>query len=100
MDKPMLDRRKFVRLEIPLPIRVISRNNSIEKTVTKNISPLGIRFETKKENINVADELEIKIEIPHSLSPVHARAKVVWKKKLSTEDSAPYDLGCKFINIE
>ena len=98
--KPVLDRRKFVRIEVPLNIRIIDKQNRIDETVTKNISPLGLRFQTKSEEMAVGDELEITIQIPRALSPVHTKAAVVWKKKLSTEDSAPYDLGCKFATIE
>jgi len=46
------------------------------------------------------DIAELKIDIPNALSPVHAKAKVIWKRKLSTENGAPFDMGCEFTNIE
>jgi len=40
------------------------------------------------------------MEMPGTLSSIHARAKVVWKKKLSTENGTPFDIGCEFVRIE
>ena len=100
MVKKGQERRKYLRVEAPLSIRVINKDNSVYQTTAKDISPLGLRFEAGKYNIEMNDELELKIEIPKILSPVHAKAKVVWKRKISTENSSPYDIGCEFVKIE
>ena len=100
MSKQFKERRRYLRIETPLKIRVIHKEKIIAETTTKNISPLGLRFETKDPSMEIDDPLEIQIEIPKALNPVHAKASVIWKNKTATEDSAPYDVGCEFTRIE
>ena len=100
MSDSVQERRKYLRVETPLQIRVITKDKGIIETTTKNISPLGLRFEFTGEGLEAKDEIELRMEIPNTLNPVHAKARVVWKKKLSTEDKAPFDLGCEFTKIE
>jgi len=101
MARPTQERRKYIRVGTPLAIRVIiGKNAVVQEFRTADISPLGLRFVTAESGIEINDEIELKIEIPGALSPVHAKAKVVWKKKLSTDDDAPYNIGCEFIRIE
>lgn len=100
MPKPAQERRQYLRVETPLAIRAIFADGYLQQTQTKDISPLGIRFVTEKNDVNIDDEIELKIEIPGGLSPVHAKAKVVWKRKRSIENGAPYDIGCEFTKIE
>ena len=100
MSRPTQERRKYLRVGPPLAVRVIIGNNSVHETQTKDISPLGLRVVAGENAININDEIELKLGIPEALSPVHAKAKVVWKKKLSTENGAPYDIGCEFTKIE
>ena len=100
MAKLDQERRKYLRIESPLKIRVISKSSVIRRAATKDISPLGLRFETDQKDIKINDPLELKIEMPGSLCPVHANAKVIWKKKVSTEDNAPFDIGCEFTKVE
>lgn len=94
------ERRQYLRIEAPLNIRIISGNNAVQETETKDISPLGLRFESKDDVFNINDTVELKIAIPNALSPVHARAKVLWKKKTSEQAEAPVSIGCEFTDIE
>lgn len=94
------ERRRHLRVEIPLDLRVIGPDNAIYTAKTKNISPLGFRFESRRGDIKVNSEIELKIDIPEISRSVHAKAKVVWRRKLSQQDGAPYDVGCEFIKIE
>ena len=94
------ERRKYLRVGTPLNVRAIGKNNVIHQATTKDISPFGLRFETKESGLDINDEIELTIKIPDSLSPIHAKAKVVWKKRLSTENGAPSDVGCEFTKIE
>jgi hypothetical protein len=100
MVKPIQERRKYLRTETPVNIRVISKNNAVEEAETKDISPIGLRFKSKTASMAISEELELKIEMPGTSSSVHTKAKVVWKKKLSTEDGAPFTIGCEFSGIE
>ena len=100
MAKPSHERGKYLRIETPLKVRAINKDNVICDTQTKDISPLGLRFEVKEDIAGINDELDLTLEIPNSLSPIHAKAKVVWKKSLSTADKSPQDIGCEFKKIE
>ena len=100
MPKPAPERRKYLRVKVPLGVRVISKGRIVLETKTKDISPLGLRFDSAEAGLNINDEIELKIEIPGRPSPVHAKAKIVWEKKLSTENGSPYGVGCEFIKIE
>jgi len=100
MTKPTQERRKYIRVGAPLAVRAIVGENSVLDLQTTDISPLGLRFVTGESDINMNDDIELKIEIPGALSPVHAKAKVIWKKKLSTENGAPYNIGCEFTKVE
>jgi len=95
------ERRQYLRVQTPLLIRIIGKNNLVEQTETKDISPLGLRFAIEAGVLEINDRIELRIEIPNALSPVHANAKVVWKKDLATrEDGKSTDIGCEFIDIE
>ena len=95
------ERRKYLRAETPLSVRIITKNKVVQEIETKDISPIGMRFETKDPDININDLVELKIEIPGALCPVHAKAKVVWKKRLSRKDGSSFDdIGCEFTKIE
>ncbi|MBN2453506.1 MAG: PilZ domain-containing protein [Candidatus Omnitrophica bacterium] len=97
----LIDRRRYVRLQTPLSISYqVPETGNVLNTGIKNISADGIRFETPNKLLKESDILEIKIAIPEAPNPVHARAKVIWKKKISLEDTAPYDCGLEFVEIE
>lgn len=99
MRKPE-ERRKFTRYTVPLGLfYIIEGENVIYKSTTKNISSLGIRFETPKK-LKEGIGLEVKLELPKAANPVHAQGKLVWVKKLTLEDTSPYDVGMEFIKIE
>jgi len=99
MAKAPAEKRRHVRIGVPLSVRVISPGGGVESAESKNVSPLGIRFESKKNGLNVNDEIELAIKIPGALSSVHTKAKIVWKKKLPASESLS-DIGCEFTNIE
>ena len=98
--KPTTERRQYLRVQAPLNIRIISSENAVCQTETKNISPLGLRFECEDAVVNIGDTVELRIKIPDAVSPVHAKAKVVWKNKASVEGSSKADIGCEFTDIE
>ena len=95
------ERRKYVRLHTPIPISYTAPESGIiHKTSSKNISADGMRFESPDSTIREADVIELKLDIPNMSNPVHARGRIVWKKKLSLEDASPFDYGVEFTEIE
>lgn len=96
-----IERRRYVRLKTPIDIQyTVPDTGNVLKTASKNISADGIRFETTDKSIKESDVLELKMVIEDAPNPVHAKAKVIWKKKVSLEDAAPYDCGLEFTEIE
>jgi len=96
-----VERRKYVRLLTPLGIAyTVPGSGNIRQAITKNISADGLRFETTDPGLEEAMVLEIKLDIPTAPNPIHAKGKIIWKKKVSLEDLAPSDCGVELIEIE
>jgi c-di-GMP-binding flagellar brake protein YcgR len=104
MDKikdKLIERRRYIRLEVPLKVTyTIPELHKIYTAVAKNISADGIRFETHERAIKESSVIELKLDIPNVASAVHIKGRVIWKSKLSLEDSAPFDVGVEFLEIE
>ncbi|MDP3791908.1 MAG: PilZ domain-containing protein [Candidatus Omnitrophota bacterium] len=97
----LIERRKYIRLKSPIPVTyTVPETGSIYSAITKDISADGLRLESNAKDIKVSGTIELKLEIYDTHNPVHAKGKVVWKKRLSLEDNAPYDIGVEFIEIE
>jgi len=94
------ERRRHIRLVTPLNVTyAVAGNDKIVKVVSKDISAVGVRFETK-EKIDKGSIVELTLELPKASNPVHARGKLVWLKRVSLEDGSPYEAGVEFIKIE
>lgn len=99
MLKSPEDKRKFIRLEIPIEVDYISKANGLlKKTVSKDISAEGLRFLTNAP-IEKNEDLELKLMLPEARNPVHAIGKVAWIKKFSLDENA-FEVGIEFIKIE
>lgn len=96
-----IERRRYVRLEAPITVSyVLPKADTILHTSTKNISADGIRLQTPERSIKEADIVSLILHIPRAVNPVHAKGTVIWKKRISLEDGAPYDIGIEFTEIE
>ncbi len=103
MDKRdgLIERRKYIRLSVPIGISYTRPGDDrVHRSVSKDISPEGVRFETGLASMRKSDPIILTLEIPGSRNPVHASGKVAWKKRLSLEDNSPFDLGVEFEEIE
>jgi c-di-GMP-binding flagellar brake protein YcgR len=98
--KKIEERRKFIRLEVPVELKYIIEGDSLRKgDTTKDLSCDGLRF-TSKEEIGEGALLELNLNIPNANNPIHIKGKVVWTKKLSLEDGSPFEIGVEFLDIE
>ncbi|MFA6320672.1 MAG: PilZ domain-containing protein [Candidatus Omnitrophota bacterium] len=96
-----VERRSFIRLRQPISITyTVAGQDKIHNVVAKDISADGVRFQTTDKEISEGNVLETKLDIPEVANPVHASGKIMWKKKLSLEDNAPFDVGIEFLEIE
>ena len=97
----LIERRRYIRLKTPIVVTyTVSGAGGIYNAVTKDISADGLRFQTPEKYIKEGDLVEMSMYIQKITSPVHAKGKIMWKKKLSLEDSAPFDVGTELIDIE
>lgn len=94
------ERRKYIRLSAPIGLSyVVSGKDKIGRTVSKDISPVGVRLETGQK-IDPGTTLKLTLELPKMPNPVHAQGKVVWVKRVSSVDASPYEIGVEFTRIE
>lgn len=101
MKERLIERRRFIRLKTPIPVTYsIPETGGVYKSVTKDISADGLRLESNDKDLKVSGIVELKLEIYGANNPVHAKGRVVWKKKLSLEDNACCDIGIEFVEIE
>ena len=98
MKEKLPERRRFIRLEVPLKV-VVKNDNQAYDVITKNISPIGLRFEIGIELMDRQD-LEMDLFIPDLDAPILIKGIVVWHKKMSLEDDAPYDVGVEITKVE
>ena len=98
MKLKLPERRRFIRIDTPLRVKIHAEGN-VNEVVTKNISPIGMRFEIGKE-IKNSDDLDLSLYIPTSESPIRLKGRIVWQRKTSLEDNSPYDVGLEIIEIE
>ena len=97
----LVERRKYIRLKTPIPLTyTITKTGNIYNSVTKDISADGLRFESTAKDLKEPDIIEIRLDIYGANNPVHAKGKIIWKKRVSLEDNAPYDIGIEFTEIE
>lgn len=97
MKLKLPERRRFVRIEVPLRL-LVELNGRTEEVQTKNISPVGIRFQISAE-LDTAKDLHLKLFIPILGKPIDLVAKIVWQSKISLEDSSPFDVGVEIMDI-
>lgn len=98
MKLKLPERRRFVRVETPLKV-VVTEGDRIDEVVTKNISPMGFRFEVSRE-YKQTEDLELALYIPSTEKAIHIKGKVVWQEKISLEDNAPYDVGIEVTQVD
>ena len=97
----LVERRGFIRLREPINIAyTVSGTDKVYNVTAKDISADGMRFQTPEKDLKEGDLVEMKMDIQAIPNPVHVKGKVMWKKKLSLEDNAPFDVGTELIDIE
>ena len=96
----MQERRRYVRLNIPLEVSYTlqGKEDSQHKTITKNISPNGVGF-ILKEELPKGAVLNLSIKIPAKSEPIPIKAKVAWSKRETKEGEGNYEAGFEFIEI-
>ena len=78
---------------------VVKGGDQTIEVIAKNISPVGIGFESDGE-LKETGELEMFLYLPEAETPICLKGKVIWQSKTSLEDNAPYDVGVDIMHIE
>ena len=96
----MYEKRRYVRLNIPLEVSYIIRGREGKryKSITKNISPKGAEL-VLEEELPKGTILDLAIKIPENEETVPIKAKVVWSKKDSEHKQGIYNAGFEFIEV-
>lgn len=95
-----VERRRFIRLEVPIDIQYnVLGQNLLKEVTTKDISCDGLRFVTT-EPLGVDSRLRLTIWIPKARNPVHAEAKIVWAKRQASAEAEQYEVGVELSKIE
>ena len=97
MKLKLPERRRFVRIDVPLRL-LVELGGKIVEVQTKNISPVGIRFQISKE-LDIVTNLKLRLFIPILEKPIDLVAKIIWQSKISLEDNSPFDVGVEIIDI-
>ena len=98
MKLKLPERRRFVRVETPLRV-IVKSGERTDEVVTKNISPVGMRFEVGQK-LDDAATLDMQLFLPSTSEPIDLVGRVVWQNKTSLEDKAPYDVGIEITHIQ
>ena len=70
------ERRQYLRVRAPLSIRIINNRNDVCQTETKDISPLGLRFEAKEAMLEIARFLHVPESTVYGVSTFYAQFKL------------------------
>ena len=93
------DRRKFMRFDIPLDMEFKPSINTDthSKGTTVNFSRSGLCFETKEDDFNLSDLMELKVNLPKTDDYISIVGDLAWKTKL---DDSKCLVGIKFREID
>ncbi len=102
MKKNSEERRRLIRLEVPIELKYIVEDDPSQtriRAATKDLSCDGLRF-ISEHKIDKGSMLDINLAIPSANNPVHIKGKVIWSKKISEDDAAPFEVGVESVRIE
>ncbi len=102
MKRVIEERRRFIRLEVPVELKYVVEDDPSQMrrhVATKDLSCDGLRF-ISEQKIDEGAFLDINLTIPGANNPVHIKGRAIWAKKTSSEDTAPFEVGVEFTQIE
>ncbi|MDP8259887.1 MAG: PilZ domain-containing protein [Candidatus Gygaella obscura] len=108
MDKNIIERRKFVRLDLDAKVdfqikEVEGEQVLSEKTQgrVKNISVEGVCFSAKTQ-LKPESKIELEVILPENKDKVKLKGEVAWSTPLESNGSEKglFDIGIKIHNIE
>jgi c-di-GMP-binding flagellar brake protein YcgR len=82
-----IERRKFIRFEVPLDVTFKPSDNSTHYSsgITKNFSRYGCCIESGRTDLSLSDNMELQVKHPHKDILVPASGNIVWKHQLGDD---------------
>lgn len=102
MRKVTEERRRFIRLKVPIEAKYVIEedpNQARKHVATEDLSCDGLRF-ISGEKIDDGSIIDLNLTIPGAANPVHMKGKTIWSRKISAEDTSPFEVGVEFMQIE
>ena len=97
MDIPSEDKRKFARIEIEFPVKLVQLDKEKdEKGQARNLSFEGIGFSTEKE-FSPDIPVELVLKIPDTGKLITVKGKVIWSKPIGENT---FRLGVNLENLD
>ena len=97
----LVERRSFIRLHEAINVvYTVDDDDKLHNVTAKDISADGMRFQTTDKGPKEGSLLEMRLDTPAMGNPIHAKGRIIWKKRLSLEDNAPFDVGVEILGIE
>ena len=96
----MQEQRRFVRLapsSIEVRYTVIGQEAGGALQVAKDISEGGIRFPVG-ERLPQGAKLDLELTLPEEPTPIRAQVEVMWSARF--QGNGPYEVGCRFTQID
>ncbi len=93
------DRRKYVRVDVAIPLQYKKLKELSEGTIgaiTRDVSEAGVRF-IANEFLPLASRLVVQIFLPSQPRGLKAIAKVAWIRKIPSGDQ--YEVGNQFLDV-
>lgn len=83
MDKMMMERRKFMRFDVPLHLKFKAphQDDSFTDGVMINFSREGFCFQSELSDFKYDKGMEFNIQMPHRQDNIPVRGDVVWIEK-------------------
>ena len=101
IKEKLAERRGYIRLREPVSVSyTVPGRDKLYTVMAGDISADGLRLRIADRDIKEGDLLEMKLGIPAIPDPVRAKGRIMWKRKLSLEDAAPFDAGVEITGIE
>jgi c-di-GMP-binding flagellar brake protein YcgR len=94
-----IERRKFIRFEIPLDVIFKPSDNSATYSsgITKNFSRSGCCIESGSTDLSLTDNMDLQVKHPSKDFFVPASGTIVWKQQLGDDK---WLLGLDILDID
>jgi c-di-GMP-binding flagellar brake protein YcgR len=82
-----IERRKFIRFEIPLDVifKPSDNSSSYSSGITKNFSRSGCCIESGSTDLSLSDNMDLQVKHPCKDFFVPASGNIVWKQQLGDD---------------